>query len=162
MLAAHSSQIMSFVRVISMNRHDDAEEVFQRTCMVLWQKFAQFDSGGNFAAWACRIAHFELLKLRESKNKIRILGDDAIEQLAVAAMPISAEVNDRRTALASCMKKLPAEDHELIRQRYFESLSVSEIANRVDRSTHAIYRELSRVHGLLSRCVDRSVSEGIQ
>ncbi|TWU51722.1 RNA polymerase sigma factor [Rubripirellula reticaptiva] len=145
-----------------MNQVDDADEVFQRTCMVLWQKFNQFDRGGNFAAWACRIAHFELLKYRESKNKIRILSDETIEQLAVAAVPISAEVNERRTALANCMKKLPAADHDLIHQRYFESLSVSEIARRVDRSTHAIYRELSRVHGLLSRCVDRSVSEGTQ
>ncbi|TWU57079.1 RNA polymerase sigma factor [Rubripirellula tenax] len=150
---------MSFVRVIAMNRHDDAEEVFQRTCMVLWQKFAQFDGGGNFTAWACRIAHFELLKLRESKNKIQILSDEAIEQLAFAAEPISAEISERRTALANCMKKLSTADHDLIRQRYFESVSVSEIARRVGRSSHAIYRELSRVHGSLSKCVDRSVRE---
>jgi RNA polymerase sigma-70 factor (ECF subfamily) len=129
--------------------------------MVLWQKFSQFDHAGNFSAWACRIAHYEMLKLRESKRRIKLLSDEAIESLAAAAMPISAEISERRTALPTCINKLPTADHDLIRQRYFEGLSVSEIASRFDRSTHAIYRELSRVRGILSRCVERSVSEEI-
>ena len=145
-----------------MNRQDDAEEVFQLTCMVLWQKFSQYDRSGNFAAWACRIAHFEMLKLRESKRRIKLLNDEAIEALAVAALPITAEISDRRNALSTCLKKLPTADHDLIRQRYFDGLSVYEIASRLGRSTHAIYRELSRVHGILSRCVERSISEALR
>ena len=158
LLAMHSTKLMSFIRIITMNRHDDAEEVFQLTCMVLWQKFSQYDRSGNFAAWACRIAHFEMLKLRESKRRIKLLSDETIESLALAAMPICSEISERRTALSMCLKKLPTADHDLIRQRYFDGLSVLEIADRVGRSTHAIYRELSRVHGILSRCVDRASS----
>lgn len=153
---------MSFIRIITMNRQDDAEEVFQLTCMVLWQKFSQYDRSGNFVAWACRIAHFEMLKLRDSKRRIRLLTDDAMESLALAAMPIGAQLGERRIALSSCLKQLPDADHELIRQRYFDGLSVSEIAECIGRSTHAIYRELSRVHGVLSRCVERSTCEGMQ
>ncbi|PAY19234.1 RNA polymerase factor sigma-70 [Rhodopirellula sp. SM50] len=153
---------MSFIRIMTMNRHDEAEEIFQQTCIVLWQKFSQYDPSGNFAAWACRIAHYEMLKYRESKRRIKLLSDETLESLALAAMPIAAEMGDRRMALSTCLKKLPSQDHDLIRERYFDGLSVSEIAKRVGRSTHAIYRELSRVHGRLSRCVDRSVSEGMQ
>jgi RNA polymerase sigma factor (sigma-70 family) len=79
--------------------------------------------------------------------------------LAEAAMPISAELTDRRTALSECIRKLSNPDRDLIRQRYFEGLSVAEISEKAGRSTHAIYRELSKVHGMLSRCVDRSVEE---
>ncbi len=153
---------MSFIRIIAMNRHDEAEEIFQLTCLVLWQKFSQYDQAGNFAAWACRIAHYEMLKLHESKRRIKLLSDEAIESLATAALPIAAEVNERRDALSSCLGKLPAADHDLIRQRYFDGLSVGEVAKRVDRSTHAIYRELSRIHGLLSRCVQRALQEEVQ
>ena len=162
LLALHSSKVMSFIRILTMNRQDDAEEIFQLTCMVLWQKFSQYDSSGNFAAWACRIAHFETLKYRESKRRVKLLSDEVLEVLAEAAMPISAEISERRTALSTCLKKLPAADHDLIRQRYFEESSVCEIADHVDRSTHAIYRELSRIHGILSRCIGRTLSEGIQ
>ncbi|MGB7344045.1 MAG: sigma-70 family RNA polymerase sigma factor [Pirellulaceae bacterium] len=162
LLAMHSSKLMSFIRIITMNHGDETEEVFQLTCMVLWQKFSQYDKNGNFAAWACRIAHYEMLKLQESKRRIKLLSDEAIESLAMAALPIASEINERRDALSNCLAKLPMSDHDLIRQRYFDGLSVGEVAKRVDRSTHAIYRELSRIHGILSRCVHRAVREEIQ
>ena len=161
LLAMHSSKLMSFIRIITMNHQDDAEEVFQLTCMVLWQKFSQFESG-NFSAWACRIAHFEMLKHRESKRRFKLLSDGAIESMALAAIPVSAEISERRIALTSCLQKLPAADHDLVRQRYFDGLSVNEIAGLLNRSTYAIYRELGRIHGILSRCVVRSVSEAMQ
>jgi RNA polymerase sigma-70 factor (ECF subfamily) len=162
LLAAHSSRIMSFIRILAMNRQDEAEEIFQLTSMVLWQKFSQYDSERSFAAWACRIAHFEMLKYRESKRRFKLLSDEAIEALAVAALPISSQINERRLALSKCLESLPDSDHELIRQRYFDHLSVNEISKRLGRSTHAIYRELSRIHGILLRCVERSISEGLQ
>lgn len=157
LLAANSSRMMSFIRILTMNRQHDAEEIFQSTCMVMWQKFSDFESG-NFGAWACRIARYETLKHRDSKRRIKLLSDETIELLAEAAMPI-AELGERRAALATCIKKLPAPEHDLVRQRYFDGMSVNEISQRMGRSTHVIYRELSKVHGLLSRCVERSVNE---
>ncbi|TWT81514.1 RNA polymerase sigma factor [Planctomycetes bacterium CA13] len=159
LLAMHSSKIMSFIRILTMNRQDDAEEIFQLTCMVLWQKFSKYDSSGNFAAWACRIAHYETLKHRESKRRIKLLSDETLASLAEAAMPISTELSERRTALSNCLNKLQASDHNLIRERYFDGLSVGQISERAGRSTHAIYRELSKIHGILSRCVERSAGE---
>lgn len=162
LLAAHSAKLMSFIRILTLNRQDEAEEIFQLTSMVLWQKFSQYDPEGNFSAWACRIAHYEMLKYRESKRRFKFLSDEAIESLAAAALPISCQVNERRSALASCLEKLPDEDHDLIRKRYFDHMSVEEISDSVGRSTYAIYRQLSRVHGTLMRCVERSIMEGVQ
>lgn len=68
LLAMHSSRVMSFIRILTMNRQHDAEEIFQSTCMVMWQKFSTYESG-NFAAWACSIARYETLKYRESKRR---------------------------------------------------------------------------------------------
>lgn len=151
---------MSFVRIITMNRQDDAEEVFQRTCMILWQKFSQFD-GENFFAWACQIARFEMLKHRDAERRVKILNDEAIEHLASAALPLASALGDRRNALSSCLSKLPDADCDLIRRRYYDGLSVKEIAARLGRSSHVVYRELGRVHGLLSRCIERSLAEEV-
>ena len=149
---------MSFIRILAINRQDDAEEVFQRTCMVLWQKFDQFD-GENFGAWACRIAHFEMLKFRDSRKRVRILQNETIELLALAALPVADNISERRAALTQCLKKLPDGDHRLIQQRYYDELSIHEISDHLGRSTHAVYREFSRIHGLLSRCIERSLTE---
>jgi len=158
LLAENSSRLMSFIRIITMNNQHDAEEIFQRTCIVLWEKFAKFD-GDNFGAWACRIAQFEMLKHRDSKRRIKTLNSETIEHLATVALPISEALGERRAALTSCLKKLPDADHDLIRHRYYDGLSVNEISELVGRSTHAIYRELSRVHAILSRCVERTLVE---
>jgi len=158
LLAKHSSRVMSFIRILTLNHPQDAEEIFQSTCLVMWQKFPTYEDG-NFAAWACTIARYETLKLRESKRRVKVLSDETIELLAEAAMPISAELGDRRNALSNCIKQLPSADRDLIRQRYFDGLSVLDISQRMGASTHKIYRALSKAHGVLSRCIQLSVHE---
>jgi RNA polymerase sigma-70 factor (ECF subfamily) len=41
--------------------HQDAEEVFQNTSVVLWNKFGEFQPGSNFFAWASQVAYYEVL-----------------------------------------------------------------------------------------------------
>ena len=47
--------------------HHDAEEVFQNTSVVLWNKFGEFSAGSNFFAWASRVAYFEVLSLMKQR-----------------------------------------------------------------------------------------------
>ena len=160
LFAMHSSKVMSFIRVLNMNRQDDAEEVFQRTCMVIWKKFSQYDPSGDFTAWACRIAYYETLKHREAMGRVKILNDEALKEVAEAAIPISAKLSERRGALADCLESLPESQYKLVRQKYFEGETVEEIARASGRSSYAVYRELSKAHGLLFRCVERKTNEG--
>lgn len=138
---------------------DEADEVYQRTCVVLWRKFEQYDPDGNFAAWATRIAHYEVLKSRAAKKRVVVLSDVGLEAIAEAAFPVAEQVNDRRAALSRCMKKLSCDDLAIVKRRYFECQSVKEIAQELDCSRHSIYRTLARVHSMLSRCIQLSMDE---
>ena len=42
-------------------RVQDADEVLQETNRILWTKRADFREGTSFRAWACRIAHYQVL-----------------------------------------------------------------------------------------------------
>ncbi|MEM1226485.1 MAG: sigma-70 family RNA polymerase sigma factor [Planctomycetota bacterium] len=159
LLAVHTSQLLSFIRILVFGDPDEAEEVYQRACLVLWKKFADYDPEGNFGSWACRIAHFEVLKSRAAKRKVVLLSEVGLESLAEAAFPIAAAVQERRSSLSHCLEQLDQEDLALVRRRYFDCASVNDIAKEANRSSYAIYRALSRVHGLLSRCVRRSMEE---
>ncbi len=161
LLASITTQLMSYIRILAFNNREDTEEVFQRTCLILWQKFGQYDREGNFGAWACRMAYFEVLKHRDARRKIKLLSDSAIESLADAAVPISEQWNSRRQALSECVEELDAEQADLINLRYFEGVDVKEIAKKNNRSIHSIYRELSRVHGTLMRCVELRLLESM-
>ena len=53
----------------------DAEDVLQETSVVLWEKFDQFQPGTNFVSWACKIAHFKVLKHFAAYDEISVVWD---------------------------------------------------------------------------------------
>jgi RNA polymerase sigma-70 factor len=157
LLTQHSSRIFGFVLALCVNR-SDAEDVFQNTSVVLWEKFDTYEPGTNFLAWACRIAYFEALYDRRKTSRVRTLSDGAWQALAGDALATTDEKLDRQEALAGCLEKLSPADRDLLEQKYFRQRSVAEIAESCSRSIHSIYRALSRVHDWLLECIRRSLA----
>jgi RNA polymerase sigma-70 factor len=157
LLTQHSSRIFGFVLALCVNR-SDAEDVFQNTSVVLWEKFDTYEPGSNFFAWACRIAYFEALYDRRKTSRVRTLSDEAWQALAADALAITDEKEDNQEALAECLEKLSAADRDLLHQKYFLQRSVTEMAESCSRSIHSIYRALSRIHDSLLECVRRKLA----
>jgi RNA polymerase sigma-70 factor (ECF subfamily) len=157
LLTQHSSRIFGFVLALCVNR-SDAEDIFQNTSVVLWEKFESYQPGTNFLAWACRIAYFEALYDRRKTSRVKTLSDEAWQALASDALATSEQKEDHQEALAACLEKLSATDRDLLEQKYFSQRSVTEIAQRCDQSVHAIYRALSRIHDALLQCMRRAMS----
>lgn len=161
LLSANTKRMYAFIRILVLNNEADAEEVFQNTCLAVWNKFHLYDPTKDFGSWACRMAHFESLKLRDNRKKLRFLSDDALAALADAAQPIAQRIDERREALANCVSKLSHNDYAMIEQRYFQGILPKAIAGSSSRSVDAIYRELSRIHKSLLRCMERHLAEGV-
>ncbi|TWT36643.1 RNA polymerase sigma factor CarQ [Posidoniimonas corsicana] len=157
LLAAHTKRLYAFIRTLMLNGENDAEEVFQATCLVLWRKFGEYDPAKDFGAWACRMAYFEALRQKHKSQRIQHMSEAALEALAVAAEPIAQQIDRRREALADCLAKLNVPDRETVQLRYFTGLRPKEMAARKGRPRHTVYRELSRIHSLLMRCVQRKL-----
>lgn len=156
LLTQNSSRIFGFVLALCVNRAD-AEDVFQNTSVVLWEKFDTYKPGSNFLAWACRIAYFEALYDRRKTSRVRTLSDEAWQALASDALAISEDKQDTQEALAECLEKLSASDRDLLHQKYFLQRSVAEMAESCSKSIHSIYRALSRIHDNLMECVRRAM-----
>ena len=62
MFSVHSKRIYEFILMLVIRRAD-ADEVFQETCLVLWNKFDGLEANtpGGFYAWACKIAYLKIL-----------------------------------------------------------------------------------------------------
>ncbi|MBX3433676.1 MAG: sigma-70 family RNA polymerase sigma factor [Pirellulales bacterium] len=158
----NSRRIYRYILTLTVN-HADAEEVFQATSLVLWKKFSEFDSsGGAFHAWAFRVAAFEVLHLkrsRRSKHHPMMLSDEVVEMLATEVEKRSDELDLRESALKKCLAELPARDRRLIDLRYADLQSPKEIAQLLGRPSHIVYRSLTRIHGVLRRCVARKLAQ---
>ncbi len=157
LFARHARQLYAFTMTLVFSHHD-AEEVFQNTNVILWDKFAEFRPGSNFFAWASRIAYFEVLNLMKQR-RVPLLSDEAIDALASEATALSDQSTARMDALSECLSRLTPADREVIQDRYFYQRPPKQIAAMHSRSLDSVYRALNRIHKLLLNCVQRSLAE---
>jgi len=63
-LLANQSRVYRFLFTL-VPRREDVEDLFQQTCLTLWQERAKFDpEKGEFASWACAIAQNHVRNFR--------------------------------------------------------------------------------------------------
>jgi RNA polymerase sigma-70 factor (ECF subfamily) len=132
--------------------------VYQNTCVVLWKKFASYDAGGSFYAWACRIAQLELMHVRRLNKRMQLLSDDVLNLLADQVIARATQAASRQDALSDCVAKLRDADRQLIQERYYYERAPKEIARQHAKSVHSIYRALARIHAGLRECVFRTTA----
>lgn len=138
----------------------DAEDALQETSRVCWEKLDQYNRDMEFRAWARRIAYFEALKILERRRKRGIFcSEQFFDTISSKAIVMADQLDERRTALEACLKRLPEKDRDLIDQRYTFDISAQELAEGLGRSVHVVYRSLRRIHEMLQRCINRSLAE---
>lgn len=161
---AHQRQLLQFL-VALVPDWSDAEDLLQETSIAIWRNLDQFEPGTDFGAWTRHIARYEVLNFRRKRGRSRVIFSDAtVERLAadLAASAMGPHGDARRDALEGCLAKLSAREAELIRLRYQAGASTQAVAGRLGQSVQAVYRSLNKVHGLLLRCVRRTLAtEGI-
>jgi RNA polymerase sigma-70 factor (ECF subfamily) len=59
--------------------------------LVVWRRFPQYELGTNFTAWACSIAHYQVLSNRQRRGRSRVCFSDAlVAQLAACEAEAAA------------------------------------------------------------------------
>lgn len=163
LLRQHQTQLFGYIYSLVRDL-DDADDLFQQTSLVLWDKFEQFDPTRSFVAWACGVARFEVSNFLRSRSRHRLYFCDELNLLLVDAQAeyeLELENEEgRRKALAACMKKLRARDVELLDACYGRSVRIPEVAQRWGRSSQSIHNSLRRIRRALHECVSRSLAQG--
>ena len=156
--ARHQREIFGYVLTLVANL-TDAEEVMQEVAAALWKKFDEYDRSVPFVPWARKFAHFELLMhRRRSKRRFAFLTDEIVETLAKEESETGGRAYAERQALDGCMEKLPAKDRDLVRQRYYESETMSGAATKEKRSVHMMYKSLVRNRRQILDCIRRMLN----
>ena len=159
LLEQHARAIHAHILSLVPHEHD-AAEVFQETCVTLWQKCDQYRPNTDFRAWACRIAYYKVLKLRERKARSpQLFSPELLEQLDEELIVMSDVLDRRSEALAICREKLKAPDRDLLDRYYREGATPRRVASHLRWSTHRLYRSLRRIHAALFECVNRALAE---
>lgn len=155
LMASHQARLLAYIRALVPNS-DAARDVLQQTNLVMLRKARDFEPGSNFSAWARRVAYFEVLTLRRTMGRERILFDESLlEKVASTAETRSDHFEDRREALIECMKHLPEKQRGLLTSRYVDQKKVATIAKESGANCNAISQQIFRAKSNLLNCVTR-------
>jgi RNA polymerase sigma-70 factor, ECF subfamily len=160
LLRQHQTQLFGYIYSLVRDL-DDADDLFQQTSLVLWDKFDQFDRSKSFINWAFGVARYEVLNFLRTRSRKRLYFSDELN-LALVEAHESLEherLEERRTALAGCMEKLRQKDRELLEACYERSAGLRDLARSWGRSTHSIHNSLRRIRRVLYECVQRGVAQ---
>jgi len=159
LILANQLRIYGFIRSMVPN-HADVDDLFQQTSAVLWRKFDEFQSGTNFAAWAMRVAHFQIRDYRKKHVRSRgVFSDQVFEAVADKVAAVLIQADRRQEVLEDCLGHLSEDSLRLVEMRYREGESVQDLADKTGRSAKTVYRLLSQARESLLSCIRRKLAD---
>jgi len=153
LMTRHQRRIYSYIYTLVPSR-PDADDILQETCLVICEKFDEFEPGTDFVAWACQIAYWRVKYARQKFARAKVFfSQDVLDAVATTAAGMNAELDSRHEALSHCLEKLNPRDRDFLLTRYEAGCGVREAARRSGRSMAAAYKALTRIRKLLFDCV---------
>jgi RNA polymerase sigma-70 factor (ECF subfamily) len=158
LFAENQKRILAYI--YSLVPHaQNAEDICQKTSLVLWRKFYQLKPDGDFMAWACRVAYLEVCNFRRTASRDRLyFSDELLAYLAEDRLDDLGETNRRLVALRECVKQLRPPQQELLEKAYSHEYSMRQLAERLGQAVQTVYNRLFRLRRLLFDCVEKRLS----
>lgn len=147
--------ISNYIAALVPDFHE-GEDLLQNVAVVVLRKFASYDRGQPFVAWAMGVARFEILaKRRTFARSAVVISSDLVETIAEVAQEMQPELDARGRALRECIATLGERAGQVVHLRYAEALEPRDIAPLVGLSAGAVRVMLTRIRAALHACIDR-------
>jgi RNA polymerase sigma-70 factor (ECF subfamily) len=157
LLVAHQPRLLSYIKSLVPNHHE-AEDLLQRTNLILWRKRVSFKTGSNFLAWSFAIARLEACnQLRQLRRDQRVFADREEDAPATEwPRPMEEEIVDPEALLAlrDCLERLPSRDLELVLMRYGTDKTLGDYARELNRRPGTLKARLFKIREHLRKCIE--------
>ena len=138
----------------------DADDVMQETRVRLWEQFGQYDRSKDFGAWACTIAYYQVLTLREKLSRRPVPSSPAFMEAVTDQFSTSGgRTDDRVRVLVNCLQKLDEAKRRLLRLYYSSRMTMRDVAAEVGRSLDAVKHSIIRSRLTLAECIEKTLKE---
>jgi RNA polymerase sigma-70 factor (ECF subfamily) len=131
-----------------VSNYDEAEEIFQETLLSASESWPTFSGRSSFFTWLCGIANHEIADFyRKKKIKTFLFSRfPFLEELVSEALGPEEELlkGELRKEVKEVLGKLTEGYSLLLRLKYYQGLSMEEIAGKLGVSAKAVESRLSR------------------
>lgn len=162
LLVTSQPAILGFIRSL-LPQTSEAEDLLQKTCLIAWQKFDQFDPSTKFSTWACQIAYFEVKNYLRTRARDRhVFSDEVLDKIADETTRQTDRLAAERVALHKCVQTLVPEQRDLLAKAYAPGGTVQRIAEQMQCSANSLYKQLNRIRRRLHTCITARLEKGGQ
>jgi RNA polymerase sigma-70 factor (ECF subfamily) len=156
--AAHDKLLGYLLSLVG--RWHDAQDVLQRASLLMWQKFASFESGTDFTAWASTICFYEAKTFLRMASRSAAHFDEDLLALLSEERAGDLKQNERRLEeLETCLKSLREDDRRLLSTSCAGHGEITALALRMGRAPRTLYNKLALLRRLLADCVMNRLQE---
>lgn len=146
--------LVAFLASVTRNFHL-AEDVFQDVCVKAIGDESGFESTAHLMNWARltgRNRAIDLLRVRD--GKLESLSEEILSSLASVWPEAGSEIwRNKQVALERCLDRLTPNNRQIVRLRYFEGRTGSDVAAVLGRKLETVYQALARIHKSLAECM---------
>jgi RNA polymerase sigma-70 factor (ECF subfamily) len=162
LLMQHRTALYGYIFACVRN-HADAEDILQNVSVAVMESIDQLRDESGFLPWSREIARRRILAHKRLAQRERALDPELVRTLAEAADRVETRepASEQRTALMTCLEKLPPVSRTLIAQRY-NGVDATRLAHQFGRSVQAIYAQIKRIKLALRSCVERRLAVEIR
>ena len=135
---------------------NEADDLFQQTSLVLWEKAADFRAEGDFVRWACGVARNVIRNYRVKKRRDRHwFSDEMMARIADVRAEKSEWLDRMSAALGACMDELAPFDRELLVLCYEGQRTIRDVSKDLGRTENSVYQRLHRIRVKLLACIEQ-------
>jgi RNA polymerase sigma-70 factor (ECF subfamily) len=148
-------RLFGYLVTLLPNR-DEAEEVFQETCLTLWKSWRTYDVQRDFMSWACGVARNKVREhFRRRQQSGLSFDDDLLESLADTRLSMEASLDARAEALSDCLGKLGEPQRQLVEKCYTGTRTIKAIAEEMKLAPQSLTMRLQRIRKILLDCIGK-------
>jgi RNA polymerase sigma-70 factor (ECF subfamily) len=154
-MVRNERRLFGYIVTLLPNR-DEAEEVFQETCLTLWKSWRTYDISRDFVCWACGVARNKVREHFRSRQQWGLnFDDDVLESLADTRLSLEASLDARAEALTDCLGKLREPQRQLVEKCYTGTRTIKAIAEEMKLAPQALTMRLQRIRKILLDCIGK-------
>ena len=151
-------RVHAYIATLVPNRCD-AEEIFQESCLLVWQKRQEFDPSGDFVAWMCGVAHNLVRNLRRRADRSNVnLSEEVLDLLGQEQLERESNADDRLAALRHCLNALRPQQLALLERCYADAQPARQVAEQLGILPATMYKQLHRLRRALLDCIQHRLA----
>ena len=146
----YSRMLWKTAAKILSSSEEDIEECVADVFISLWQKPELYDeSRGKLSTWLCTMVKNKAL---DRLRSIKARREEPVDEIPVTATP--ADEQESGYDLEQCLDRLPEEDREIVKRRYYHEQKPAEIAREMGmdkkKVENRLFRSKKKLKGMLS------------